>query len=160
MNIKKSICTIAFLVITISNAHVSSAMSKRSIDENRVIDSVKQAEAYINRHGKNKAISEFKNFSKVIFAIDFDGTFLASPLYPELIGTNQINFQDPKGNLLVQEEIEKAKAGGGWLKGRWRKNPETGKYLCRKLYIHPMPGNYLIGSWYYYTPAQEEKCLI
>ncbi len=27
--------------------------------------------------------------------------------------------------LVVQEEIEKAKAGGGWLKGRLRKNPQT-----------------------------------
>jgi len=85
---------------------------------------------------------------------------LASPIYPELIDTNQIDFKDPKGRLLVQEEIKKAMSGGGWLKGRWRKNPETGKYLCRKLYIYPMPGHYLIGSWYYYTPAQEEKCLI
>lgn len=65
------------------------------------------------------------------------------------IGSNQFDYKDPSGVFVVQEEIEKAKAGGGWLKGRWR-----------KIYIIPIPGNYFIGSWYYYSPKKQGTCLI
>ncbi|PJE08278.1 hypothetical protein, partial [Legionella sp.] len=61
--------------------------------------------------------------------------------------------KDLSGVLVVQEEIEKARTGGGWLKGRYRKNHKTGQYQCRKLYILPINNEYLIGSWYYYRPA-------
>jgi hypothetical protein len=61
--------------------------------------------------------------------------------------------------LVVQEEIEKAKSGGGWLKnGRWRKNPQTGLYDCRKSYIQPMLGDYFIGSWYHYPADKPVNC--
>jgi signal transduction histidine kinase len=100
----------------------------------------------------------FKKHNMPIFAIDYDGTVLASPIHPDTIGTNQINFRDPSGALIVQEEIEKAKAGGGWLKVRYRKNHRTGQYECRKLYISPIKGNYFIGSWYYYTAHKNQTC--
>lgn len=62
--------------------------------------------------------------------------------------------------LVVREEIEKAKTGGGWLKGRLRKNLQTGSYQCRKIYILPVSGNYFIGSWYHYSPNKQGICLI
>lgn len=131
-----------------------------NLNQDKVIDIVKKAEDSIKEKGKECAIAKFIKNSNNIFAIDFNGTFLASPIYPELIGTNQFNFKDPSGSFVVQEEIIKAKAGGGWMKGRWRINPQTGRYECRKIYIHPMPGDYLIGSWYYYPPVKEGNCLI
>ncbi len=44
---------------------------------------------------------------------DYSGMFFVSSLHPELIVTNQFNYRDLSGALVVQEEIEKAKAGGG-----------------------------------------------
>ena len=129
-------------------------------DQSRVIALVKKAESYIKKYGKEKAIIEFRKNSDDIFMGDYSGMFFVSPLHPELIGNNQFNYKDSSGVLVVQEEIEKAKAGGGWLKGRWRQNPQTGKNQCRKIYIHPMPGNYLIGSWYHYTSNKQGTCLI
>ncbi len=67
-----------------------------------------------------------------------------------MIGKNQLNFKDSSG-VFIQEAIEIAKAGGGWLKGRWRENPQTRTYQCRKIYILPIAGNYFIGSWYHYS---------
>lgn len=90
-----------------------------------------------------------------IFVLNYDGTFLSSPAHPEFIGTNQLNYQDTSGVFVVREEIEKAKAGGGWLKGRWRFNPQTQEYGCRKIYIMPMKKEYLIGSWYFYPFNKE-----
>lgn len=60
-------------------------------------------------------------------------------------------------NAQVMTTIKNA---GGWLKGLWRKNPETGTYQCRKIYILPIQGNYFIGSWYHYPSDQEGKCSI
>ncbi len=138
--------------------------TKTDTDKNQqanVIATIDKAENYIKKYGKEKAIAEFSKNSDEIFMADYQGNFYLSPLHPELIGHNQFNYRDPYGVLVVQQEINTAKAGGGWLKGRWRKNPKTGKYVCRKVYVRPIPsGNYFIGSWYHYSSDKEGTCLI
>src|SRR5690349_14208473 len=80
-------------------------------DRSQVITVVKKTEGYIKAHGIKKTIVELKN-SKDIFMGNYKGMFFISPLHPELIGKNQFNYKDPSGALVVQEEINKAKAGG------------------------------------------------
>jgi len=138
------------------NAHASEL--SRSSAKLQVISSVKKTEQYIKKNGIKKAIYKFKN-SNNMFIGDYNGIFYVSPLHPELIGKSQFNYKDPTGALVVQEEIQKAKNGGGWLKGRWRKNPQTGEYQCRKIFILPVTGNYFIGSWYHYTSNEPTICL-
>ncbi len=94
-------------------------------EREQVIAHVNNAKDYIETNGKDKAIAEFNKksgkFSKdssYIFAIDYSGTCLANINYPHLVGTNQLTLKDPHHVFLVKEEIEKAKSGGGWLKGR------------------------------------------
>lgn len=149
-----------FFLLFIFNENVLAKIDSDNIDQSRVIAIVKKAENYIKKNGIEKTIIEFKKNSHDIVIGDYNGMFFVSPLHPELIGNNQFNFKDPSGALVVQEEINKAKAGGGWLKGRWRKNPGTGKFQCRKIYIFPIPGNYFIGSWYHYTSDKQGTCLI
>lgn len=131
--------------------NLNADVCSENTDQDRVMSIVKNAKKYIDRHGKEKAIIEFKNNSKDIFMGDYTGMFFVSPLHPEMIGRNQFDYKDDFGELVVQEEIKKAKEGGGWLKGRWRKDPKTGKYVWRKIYILPVYGNYFIGSWYHYS---------
>jgi signal transduction histidine kinase len=131
-----------------------------SIKQSKVMAVVKKAEIDFKKYGKEKAIIEFKKHSEAIFMGDYKGVFFVSPLHPEMIGRNEFYYKDSSGILVVQEEIEKAKAGGGWLKGRWRVNPQTGKYQCRKIYILPIPGHYFIGSWYHYSSHKRGTCLI
>jgi len=142
-----------FVYANASNATIT------NIEESKVIAVVKQAENYIKKYGMEKAIIEFKDKDD-IFMGDYNGMFYVSPLHPELIGVSQLNYRDASGALVVQEEINKAKTGGGWLKGRLRKNPQTGEDQCRKIYILPIPKNYFIGSWYYYSPNKQHTCLI
>ncbi|WP_409371325.1 cache domain-containing protein [Legionella quinlivanii] len=127
--------------------------------EKNVIKNVKKAKAFIRRNGKSKAMAEFKKNSSKIFAIELNGTVLASPIHPETVGTNQINYIDPYGVFVVREEIAKAKSGGGWLKGRYRKNHITGHYACRKVYIL-LRQPFFIGSWYYYPANEKNECVI
>ena len=127
-----------------------------SINQSKVIAVLKIAEQYIKTNGIKAAIVEFKTHADDIFLADYSGVFFVSPLHPELIGKNQFFFKDDRGVFVVQEEIAKAKAGGGWLKGRWRQNPQTGKYACRKIYILPVSSKYFIGSWYHYSSERKE----
>lgn len=150
-----------FLVIYIFNinSYGQGNVSFQSADPSKVLTRVKWAKSYVKKYGREKAIREFNRTQNEIFMGDYQGNFFASPLHPELIGTNQFNYRDSEGKLVVQEEIEKAKTGGGWLKGRWRQNPKTGQYQCRKIYIQPMPGNYFIGSWYHYPADEKDRCI-
>lgn len=128
-----------------------------NLNQSRVVAIVKKAESYIKKNGIKKAINKYKNENDIVIG-DYNGIFFVSPLHPEQVGKNQYNYKDPTGVLVVQEEINKAKAGGGWLKGRWRKNPLTGHYQCRKIYIHPVGENYFIGSWYHYSSNKPGVC--
>lgn len=127
-------------------------------EQSKVITVVRNAESYIKKNDIDKAIIGLKDRND-IFIANYDGVYFVSPLHPELIGKNVFNYKDSFGNLVVQEEINKAKTGGGWLKGRWRKNPVTGEFQCRKIYVLPLSGNYFIGSWYHYTSKKQGICL-
>lgn len=152
-----------FELLLISSLYCFSANASNAevmnTDQLRVIAVVKKAESYIRKNGIKNAIIELKNSNDIVIG-NYNGIFFVSPLHPELIGKNQFSYKDPTGALVVQEEINKAKAGGGWLKGRWRKNSLTGKYQCRKIYIIPVSENYFIGSWYHYSANREGVCLI
>ena len=128
-------------------------------EQSKVITVVRKVESYIKENGVKQAIVKFKN-AKDIFMGNYHGILFISPLHPELIGKNQFNYKDPSGALVVQEEINKAKAGGGWLKGRWRYNSLTGTFQCRKIYIVPITGNYLLGSWYHYSSNKQGICVL
>lgn len=133
--------------------------NSKNIDQANVKAIVKKAVNYIQKNGIEKSIIEFRKSSNDIFVGDYNGTFFVSPLHPEMVGMNELNFKDSSGVLVVQEEIAKAKAGGGWLKGRWRENPQTKTFQCRKIYILPIAGNYFVGSWYHYSSDKREICV-
>lgn len=160
---KNSIKIFGLILVLLFGYHEATASDPNSkmmaIEQARVIAVINKAENYIKKYGKEKAIIEFRKNSDDIFMADYNGEFYVSPLHPELIGHNQFNYRDPSGVLVVQEEINKAKAGGGWLRGRWRKNSTTGQYECRKIYIRPISDNYFIGSWYHYASNKQGVCL-
>lgn len=159
-------CIIIIFGIFLFNSSLYAKDNTTIKDEEYIITLVQKARNYISMHGKGKALEEFnKKFgifnkdSYYIFALDFNGTVLANMNNPTWIGTNQINLQNSEGVYLVKEEIEKAKQGGGWLIGRKKKHPITGKLECKKSYILPIKGgNYFIGSGYYYASDPQGNC--
>ncbi|MCE3045469.1 cache domain-containing protein [Legionella sp. 16cNR16C] len=157
MSFSKWPYTFYFLLATLP-AMNAFAMESLTIEEKKVINRVTKARILIETKGKKAALNAFQKNSSQIFAIELDGTVLASPIHPEMIGTNQWLYKDDLGVLVVQEEIAKAKAGGGWLNARFRKNHLTGRYACRKLYILPIQNDFFIGSWYYYPARLKNNC--
>ena len=137
----------------------------KSQEREKVITFVEKAKNYIETHGKEKAMIEFNKksgeFSKdssYIFAVEHNGIYLATINYPNLVGENQLKMKDPLHVFYVTEEIEKSKSGGGWIDARLKKNPYTGKKECKDSYLLPMPGDYFIGSGYYYPPEKDGTC--
>lgn len=86
-----------------------------------LIVTVRKAISYIHEHGKEAAIREFNDpngtFSDpemFVFAFDTDGTLLANPYLPGLVGKDRTKDMDPYGKYPVQQLIRDAKAGGGF----------------------------------------------
>jgi signal transduction histidine kinase len=117
--------------------------------------SVKQARAYAQLHGAGKAIAGFNDRngvfadgSRYIFAYGYNGTTLALPFQPELIGTNRLDFSDTYGVKIVRWEISAAKRGGGFVYVDYL-NPDTGTAGLKLCYVAPVDDAWFVGSGIY-----------
>lgn len=84
---------------------------------------VEKAYEYAHVHGQEAALKEFNNKSGrfvdgelYIFAYDSNGTTLALPFQPELIGTDRWNITDPQGTKYIHELKDAAQSGGGFVR--------------------------------------------
>jgi len=86
-----------------------------------LISKVQKAAAFVQEHGKEAAIMEFNDpngsFSDremFVFAFDSNGTLLANPFLPGLVGQSRLQDRDPYGKYPVKQLIWNAKQGGGF----------------------------------------------
>ena len=82
---------------------------------------VDEAASYVDEHGREAAVLEFNlpegifsDPEMFIFAFDVNGTQVAQPYLPGLVGQNRLNDRDPYGKYPVQQMIANARAGGGY----------------------------------------------
>jgi signal transduction histidine kinase len=81
-----------------------------------------QALIYVQENGKERALEVFNNQSgkfvlgdgRYIFAYGFDGTYLANPFRPDVVGENQIDIRDENGLLLIRNLNNIASRGEGF----------------------------------------------
>ena len=116
---------------------------------------VKQARQYAQVNGAAQAIRDFNdrngtfaNGSRYIFAYGYNGTTLAMPFQPEVIGTNRTDFTDTYGVKVTAWEIAVAKSGGGFVYVNYL-NPDTGKPGMKLCYVEPAGDTWLVGSGIY-----------
>ena len=90
------------------------------IEINRLTAFVDEAAAYVKDNGKEKALLEFNNRSGsfvrgelYIFAYEFNGTNIAHPIRPDLVGHDQRGLLDINDVAVVRNELALAKRGGG-----------------------------------------------
>jgi signal transduction histidine kinase len=124
-------------------------------ERDNLVDRVKQARRYAQEQGAKKAIADFNDRnstfadgSRYIFGYAYNGTTLALPFQPELIGTNRINFSDSYGVRITAWEIAVAKRGGGFVYVNYL-NPESGAPGLKLCYVAPADGDWLVGSGIY-----------
>ncbi|MBI5420181.1 MAG: cache domain-containing protein [Deltaproteobacteria bacterium] len=119
----------------------------------------KEAAQMILDKGTDEAIKEINNKTgkfvwkdTYVFLMDLEGTMVAHPMSPGLIGKNLLDMKDKgtEGKLLFKEFVEVAKTKGeGWVDYMW---PKPGEQTPSKKisYIYRVPGkDLLVGAGIY-----------
>ncbi|QYZ79204.1 histidine kinase [Methanofollis formosanus] len=90
--------------------------------EDEMVAFVKEAVAFANEEGKAAALAEFSDpngsFTRgdlYIYAYDFNGTTIAHPINPEMIGVNRLDEADVSGDLYIKELRDVALNGSGFV---------------------------------------------
>lgn len=125
-----------------------------------MVDFVKEAVAYAQQNGKEKALAEFssKNGSffrgvLYIYAYDINGTTIAHPVNPEKIGVSRINETDAEDNLFIQD-LRQAAINGSGFSTYYYINPVHNNSIERKLgYAMSVDPTWWLGSGIYLGPA-------
>lgn len=83
------------------------------------------------------------------FVYSLDGRVLMHSRQPELIGQNLWELRDPKGRPTIQQLVNQAKAGGGYVEYLWRK--PSSSLLAPKLgYVVAVPQwDWMLGTGLY-----------
>jgi signal transduction histidine kinase len=103
---------------------------------------VEKGAAYMQKNGKDALIKEvnsknpeFINETTYLTVRALDGTQLAHPTNPKLVGKNMVVLPDADGKLFRKEIIEQAQSKGkGWVDYRYN-NPANGNIEKKSTYF-------------------------
>ena len=103
---------------------------------------VDKGAAFLQKNGKDallKAVNdknpEFVSDGVYLMVRGLDGTQLAHPINPKLVGKNLVVLPDADGKFFRKEIIEQAQAkGSGWVDYRYN-NPATGMIEKKSTYF-------------------------
>lgn len=116
---------------------------------------VADAKAFAVKNGREKAVAEFNNpngsFVKgdlYIFANDYNGTTLAWPYRPDMIGVNRYNATDPVGNHHVQTMLTNARNGTA-IVDYYSVNPATNTTQLKIVQVTDVDGTWMLGAGRY-----------
>lgn len=122
---------------------------------------VDSAVEYARINGKETALLEFdkKNGSFMkgdlyIYAYDFNGTVIAHPVNPELIGVNRLNEKDAHGDYFIRNLNDAALNGSGFV-SYYYINPVHNNTVEQKLgYVKKVDDTWWLGSGVYSVKQQ------
>lgn len=124
---------------------------------------VDTAADYAREQGREKALAAFNNpdgpFASgdlYIYALDYNGTALALPFQPDLVGTSFANTQDAGGRFYTRTEIRLAREGGGYLLYEYPDPAKDFVVRYKVSYVRPVDDAYWIGAGIY----SDEETLI
>ncbi|MCK9307347.1 MAG: cache domain-containing protein [Methanoculleus sp.] len=117
---------------------------------------VEIAYEYAHVHGQEAALSEFNNQTGrfiegelYIFAYDSNGTTLALPFQPEVLGKSRWNITDTNGTAYIQDAVATAQSGGGFIRYLYE-DPADNFTVKQKLsYVMMVDQGWLIGAGIY-----------
>lgn len=128
-----------------------------------LMDFVSEAAAYAEYHGTKDALAEFGDvdgiFSKddlYVYAYGFNGTLLAHPYQPSLVGTDRSNWTDDRGFPFFKAANYTAENGGGFIAYLYPKPGDgsideaaAGSYIPKIGCVMPVDDEWWIGSGVY-----------
>jgi cytochrome c len=107
-----------------------------------VIRFVDRAADFYKTNGRDKTLAElntrngrFQKGDVYVFAYGLDGSVIAHPINPKLIGKNLLDVPDVDGKFFRREILQTATTqGSGWVDYRYR-NSENGKTEPKTTYV-------------------------
>lgn len=131
-------------------------VNNSTVSPEKLVAFVEKAFEYTHVHGRETALQEFNNQTGqfvdgklYIFAYDMNGTTLALPFQPELLGTSRWNATDANGTAYIQNLIATAKSGGGFVRYLYA-DPANNFTVKQKLsYVMMVDQDWIIGSGTY-----------
>ena len=145
-------CVVAFVFLTVTT--IPCLASDQTTSWNEVMAFVDEGVTYVNNNGMEKALEEFNkptgSFVRgdlYIFAYDFNGTCIAHPINPSLVG--QIGLSDINGVDVVGRELALAKRGGGTMYIVFPNPAHDGKEELKQIYIENVNDSLYLGSGLY-----------
>lgn len=131
------------LIALLANFVLSISSSFAATDDPAVaIAMVEKGLAYLQKNGKDALIKEVNNKNPEFIQGDvylgvraMDGTQLAHPMNPKLVGKNMVVLPDADGKLFRKEIIDTAASKGkGWVDYRYN-NPVTKEIEKKSTYF-------------------------
>ena len=126
------------------------------LEKNRVIAFVNEAADYVKDNGNAMALQEFNNRSGsfvrgelYIFAYDFNGTNIADPIRPDLVGHDQRGLLDINGVAVVRNELALAKSGGGIMYLVFQNPVHKDREELKLIYLKKVDDSLWLGSGTY-----------
>lgn len=121
-----------------------------------LVSFVEEALNYTREKGKVEALKAFNDRNgrfvredRYIFAYGFNGTTLALPFQPELIGKDRMDLQDPNGVRILQDLIDQAGRGSGFT---YYLYPDPARNMSERLklsYVVKVDETWWLGSGIY-----------
>ena len=123
-------------------ALLSASLAIAADDKAAAIAMVDKGAAYMDKNGKDaliKAVNDknpdFVNETTYLTVRAPDGTQLAHPTNPKLVGKNMVVLGDADGKLFRKEIIDRAKSEGkGWVDYRYN-NPQKNEIEKKSTYF-------------------------
>ncbi len=143
-----------------ATSHFASAKIDWEAKRKTAIDLVERAANFLNKNSSDQALNAFSHSRDFVsgelyvFAYDMQGTCLAHGQEGNLIWKNMWDERDSYGIPIVQNIINKAKEGGGWITYNWR-NATKVSYVKR---VDIGGKSLAIGTGYY--PHSKEDSVI
>lgn len=129
-----------------------------SSSRNNVTALVKRGVKHFNSWGRERAALDFNQQSGEfvlgdigLFMYDFKGNVLSQSTFLEYVGQNLFDLRSSSGDYLVQNLIQRAQHGGGWIYYQWRKDLAAA-YVEK---VSDKDGDYLIGAAFYPDTKKE-----
>ena len=122
-----------------------------------MIDLVERCAAFGRAEGATAAFSEISNRSGAfvdsdghyIYAYDYNGTLLAHPHLPEMVGTSLIERTDPFGMETIRALAGTARSGGGYIVFVWPNPDRENRDELKIGYVLPVDDTWWVGSGAY-----------
>ena len=121
-------------------------------ERDALAEQVKQARNFAQANGRDKAVGEFNNpkglftnGSRYICAYDYNGTTLAMPYQPEMVGQDRKKFTEFNESSVVPWDSTVAENGGGFAYIDYS-NPFSGQSGIKLCYVAPVDNQWFVGA--------------